>query len=416
MSNKEKRQKELKKLLIENKYSRSELAKILDCSEKTIMRYIKVLEDLGNKIRIDRAGKFHIETTGLELESEVSVSAQQGGRLLFLLHKISLNSKVSFKTIEQLVNELDEDDRCCEKTLKKDLAFLVAKGWIKEEDSYYYPGDFFMPRFDLSQEELLFLVKLLQEYGHMSPYKPEVSSVLGKLLATCPRRELIMDNHDVNKRLKRILYHGKKFCDNIKISKVREKLDEAIATRRRVRIAYQNHSGKQTIQTLSPIKLCYNRNNDCWYLFTLPLSKKGQPQMRRLDLIQGINLLDSQYTMPDGLSQEDLENPDWSIADSKTVNVKIRFSNIFNIQEKVRLQMADRPKKTIWEDESGDYFYYEDEVRGISEFTSWLRRFGRAAEVLEPKWLRQEFLRTAIKLLQQYNEPLPQKNNLVKEQ
>lgn len=55
--------------------------------------------------------------------------------------------------------------------------------------------------------------------------------------------------------------------------------------------------------------------------------------------------------------------------------------------------------------ESDSTFLYEITVNGIYEIKPWLRSFGSSCEVLEPAWLRREFI-TEWKEIQAYYESI----------
>lgn len=83
------------------------------------------------------------------------------------------------------------------------------------------------------------------------------------------------------------------------------------------------------------------------------------------------------------------------------VSVKIRFSKIGNVEQKVRSDLQCRTNGQIYEDD--DYLYYEDDIYGLSSFVSWLNTFGRAAIVLEPRSLQESMVASIRKQLERYS-------------
>lgn len=83
----------------------------------------------------------------------------------------------------------------------------------------------------------------------------------------------------------------------------------------------------------------------------------------------------------------------WVIDTTRAIKVVARFYNpnrsgVNFIRERVEAQGQ-------WgeiTEESDSTFLYEITVNGIYEIKPWLRSFGSSCEVLEPPWLRKQFI------------------------
>lgn len=83
----------------------------------------------------------------------------------------------------------------------------------------------------------------------------------------------------------------------------------------------------------------------------------------------------------------------WVIDTTRAIKVVARFYNpnrsgVNFIRERVEAQ----GQWGVITEESDSTFLYEITVNGIYEIKPWLRSFGSSCEVLEPPWLRKQFI------------------------
>jgi hypothetical protein len=96
----------------------------------------------------------------------------------------------------------------------------------------------------------------------------------------------------------------------------------------------------------------------------------------------------------------------WVTDTTRAVKVAVRFYNPSRsganfIRERVEAQ----GQWGVIMEESDSTFLYEIIVNGIYEIKPWLRSFGSSCEVLEPRWLRKQFI-AEWKEIQSYYEPV----------
>lgn len=94
----------------------------------------------------------------------------------------------------------------------------------------------------------------------------------------------------------------------------------------------------------------------------------------------------------------------FSISVDEPEVVKIAFANEKFIYDKVRTLHSRRPASTMTLSQDQTQILYTDIIRGIPDFSNYLRQFGRGAVVLEPENLRQQMIYSAQKIIEAYRE------------
>ena len=83
------------------------------------------------------------------------------------------------------------------------------------------------------------------------------------------------------------------------------------------------------------------------------------------------------------------------------VHVKIRIDGFSrNIIEKIKNDILRRKYAKLYQE--GDYWYYEDDIIGLSSFRSWIYRYGSSMVVMEPVELAREVYNSAVEKLKRY--------------
>ncbi|QHW31844.1 WYL domain-containing protein [Paenibacillus rhizovicinus] len=160
-------------------------------------------------------------------------------------------------------------------------------------------------------------------------------------------------------------------------------------------------------ETALPLRVVYDHQYGRWYLIAYH-GRQGIMKFRMEGLTQieeGEAVAEEEFARRLAAVQEQMKYS-WVTDTLRTVKVVARFynpegSNANFVRERVELQGQ---WGTIAE-ETDATFLYEITVNGIYEIKPWLRSFGSSCEVLEPAWLRKEFI-AEWKELQGYYEPV----------
>lgn len=176
----------------------------------------------------------------------------------------------------------------------------------------------------------------------------------------------------------------------------------AIDNHYRVRFTYRSRNKKQLLNfTVEPHLLYHNINNGRIYLISL----KDRIYTYRLDLILSLTELPQDKFIPDysenqlgifdylwGMDLSSLDNP---------CRIKLRITAYNqNIIEKIRNDISRRKYAKLYQ--KGEYWYYEDEIIGLSAFKTWIHQFGYSVLVQAPENLAREIYESALLRLENY--------------
>lgn len=420
-------------LLQEKSYSTKELSIELGCEQKTAQRVFSSLREQGYPItKVTGAFRYYlpglVAATWEDEDGSVAEGSSANRRRFYILFLIN---HVGHLTWEDLTKELSPDNKTgaararntafedemdeymllvTERTLKKDLEELQSRGFVKQKGSYYVPGERLL-RIRLGPKKLNLLAYLMRDFEQTSPYQAELSSAFYKIIADDSERISFFDNPYLAKLNQRKYYLGKPFQassapgQEYNLALLREKLEQAIVQQRRIRLTYRTDKAKKEY-TVYPLQLCYNGNNDCWYLYALRKLRGGYPHLWRLDRVQDFSLDNYRFQWPEGFHRDALAEPAWGVGAEKPIKVKVRFEDLFNIRDKVKRQLKERPQDQFYRE--GEYWIYEGQISGVDEFLHWLRSFGGSMEILEPPKLRRLVKETARRTLERYGEAVPE--------
>jgi predicted DNA-binding transcriptional regulator YafY len=147
-------------------------------------------------------------------------------------------------------------------------------------------------------------------------------------------------------------------------------------------------------ETVLPLRVIYDHQYGRWYLIghnprmgIMKFRMEGLTQIEEGDTVE-----EAEFAQKLSNLEEQMTNS-WVIDTTRAIKVVARFYNpnrpgVNFIRERVEAQGQ-------WgeiTEESDSTFLYEIIVNGIYEIKPWLRSFGSSCEVLEPPWLRKQFI------------------------
>ena len=94
----------------------------------------------------------------------------------------------------------------------------------------------------------------------------------------------------------------------------------------------------------------------------------------------------------------------FSISVEKPYDVRVRFANQPFIFEKVKNLHKNRSLSTFYLSDDSTEIIYTDTIRGISDFSNYLRQFGRSVIVDEPPMLREQMIHSAEMIITNYRK------------
>ncbi|GFN31479.1 helix-turn-helix transcriptional regulator [Paenibacillus xylaniclasticus] len=160
--------------------------------------------------------------------------------------------------------------------------------------------------------------------------------------------------------------------------------------------------------TVVPLRVIFDHQYGRWYLIGYN-DRTGIAKFR----MEGLTQLEEGELVPEDVFEDRLSRVlkqlrnSWVTDTLRTVKVVVRFFNPDHrsganfIRERVLAQGQWGKIK----EESDNSFLFEIKVNGTYEIKPWLRSFGSNCEVLEPAWLRKEFI-AEWKEIASYYEPV----------
>lgn len=198
----------------------------------------------------------------------------------------------------------------------------------------------------------------------------------------------------------------------------------AIQQRKKIRFLYlspkkgKNYASQNTnplferesqgvTENILPLRVVYDHQYGRWYLIGHQ-TRMGIMKFRMEGLTQieeGGAVEEREYAEKLSKLEEQMRTS-WVTDTTRAVKVAVRFFNPNGsganfIRERVEAQ----GQWGVITEESDSTFLYEIVVNGIYEIKPWLRSFGSSCEILEPRWLRKQFI-AEWKEIQSYYEPV----------
>jgi predicted DNA-binding transcriptional regulator YafY len=293
-----------------------------------------------------------------------------------------------------------------EKTIRGDLKYLEEVGVIlrvNEGRPYRYKAANDLID-QLSDDQLLDLYDYVDVIANT-----QTPSVQGYLLRDTLKKVLRMRGYN----LEATEIHRYKYNYHSRI------LDEAhlytifaaIQQRKKIKFLYlspkkgKNYASQNTnplferetrgvTETVLPLRVIYDLQYGRWYLIghnsrmcIMKFRMEGLTQIEEGDTVE-----EAEFAQKLSNLEEQMTNS-WVIDTTRAIKVVARFYNpnrpgVNFIRERVEAQ----GQWGVITEESDSTFLYEITVNGIYEIKPWLRSFGSSCEVLEPPWLRKQFI------------------------
>ncbi|WP_040949758.1 WYL domain-containing protein [Gorillibacterium massiliense] len=415
-------------------YNRQQFAERLGISIHTYDKTVRNLKEMFNTLHHNLSKK-----QGTELSEGLRYNYYESADplLLFLYRAKSLKETESTRLTllltalqTQEMTAKDLQDLCVEempvdyplpdeKTVRGDLKYLEEVGVIVRLDDkrpYKYKAANDLINL-LSDDELLDLFDYVDVMANT-----QVPSVQGYLLRDTLKKALRKKSvHPDATETHRYKYHyHSRILDEAHLYTI----FKAIQQRKRLSFLYlspkkgKNYASQNTnplfereteghVQSILPLRVVYDHQYGRWYL-TGHNARLGVVKFRMEGLTQmeeGEAVTEEEFAQRLSVLEDQLKYS-WVIDTLRAVKVVARFYNPDRSKANfVRERVEAQGQWGTISEESDSSFLYEITVNGIYEIKPWLRSFGSSCEVLEPAWLRKEFI-AEWKEIQNYYEPV----------
>ncbi|GED66991.1 hypothetical protein BRE01_06930 [Brevibacillus reuszeri] len=418
-------------VLTSGAYTRQQFAERLGISvhtfDKTIKRLKEIIYTMSNELPAHQEKELtqmlrysYYDSSDpmlLFLFRAKSLKESESIRLSLILKAIQEQALTTAEIIdichEQLPGDLPLPD---EKTIRSDLKYLEEVGVIRKETG----GRPFRYRIHheivtgLHDEELTDLYDFVDVMANT-----QVPSVQGYLL-----RDNLKKARKQTEAASELFLYKYHFYSRILDEAHLYTLFRAIRQRRRISFLYfspksgkrytsqntnplfeKESTGKQEL--LLPLKVIYDHQYGRWYL--LGHSKRLGITKYRVEGLTQIeekeSVLEEEFARKCAALEEKIRFS-WLIDTGQPVKIKVRFYHPEgNEPNFIKHRVQQQGQWGMITEENEDSFLFEIMVNGTMEIRPWLRSFGSSCEVLEPAYLRREFI-NEWKEIQSYYESI----------
>ena len=123
-----------------------------------------------------------------------------------------------------------------------------------------------------------------------------------------------------------------------------------------------------------------------------------------LDTIKEYKTTKKRNSIYNSAEYMDIYNEMFSLSVDELESVEVIFDNQDYIRNKINVLKSRRPQSKMTLCEDTDTIIYTDKLRGLGDFASYIREFGRGALVTKPESLRKQMLDSAEKIINNYKE------------
>jgi len=227
-----------------------------------------------------------------------------------------------------------------------------------------------------------------------TPFQDAIESLLQKIQAILPaaHRENLsaFDRH--------VGVHAGPRRDQGSLNAVIEDLHRCLATRHYARMDYFTMSRQaHTRRKVAPLRLWFF--DGAVYLIAY-CTERRDLRIFALDRIQGLEVTDEPYALPDGLSADRALEASFGVFRGPPEVVRVRFDAAVAGYIRERLW---HPSQVLTPEADGS-LVFEAQVAGIEEIRHWILRWGRHARVLGPASLRAAVAEEAEAMVRVYGE------------
>ena len=281
------------------------------------------------------------------------------------------------------VNEMAADLQRSERTIYRWLSQLsidLRAPLYCNDGGYYLADDSDSRNIDLNPQELLALSLSLKSspFVEGSPIAKHASSAWEKI-----RDSVSSDRLESSQDLalmRDITVHAPVAEVNLSAVQV---LEDAVNDHSRVKLVYRSQKSNQTKEyVIDPYALVFRRHS--WYLIAFCLEHDKVIQFKLARIVSVTNT-DIKFDLPADFSLEKYFHLSWeSWAGGEPTVVKVKFSPAV---AQIVSEAKRHPSQVTYPQPDGSVIF-EVTVSGIEEIAIWIMGYGKDAEVIEPKSLR----------------------------
>lgn len=392
----QRRQNILDYIIEKQTVSTKELLEVFKIKKATLSEDIAALKGQGIPLETPRG---YIKLSQSEVLFYEKITPAIIRQWLILLILSQAERPLKFQNIAD--NYISITGECSIDTLHKDLQTLKEQQYVTTNNKtyqYYVTEKFY----SFISPDLEALDNFCYEYAQRANSNP-TNNQLSRVHKIASILDCGYEDADIYTKNDTYLAHGK----SNQLSKEQEAtLNKILSTSYQskcIAIRYRTRKGFETTKTVEIGLIVYSIEKNQLYL----LCKQNE----RNTIIPINAIVECSETDVPNLHFRSKEFKSifeemYSISVDEPTFVRVRFSNKHFIYEKVRNLHRKRPVSQMTISENGAEIIYTDTIRGLADFSSSLRQFGRSVIVDEPEVLRLQMITSTEEIIKRYQEVL----------
>jgi len=374
-----------------------------DCSERTVRMDCKHLVDRGMAMKVKNGaaitpkGEDSLYTQDPPADDSIKVGYLKQMAILKLLHDHDMRAYraetrgMSSKDIasREGIGSVD--------TVRDILQEMAGEGLVKREGSRWVLGPGFPRPVPVDGKTARRIYEHLNNVAALVSLPPELAVLKSKLAPLFIVPDRYMWREKLLKLVERVAVHGSGVRENNDILQVLTLVEKAIYNCRAIDGEYRGRKVR-----LHPLGAVYHWEKGQWYVIA------RNPRQRaimtfRLSRFSAVQVGNETFERPEGFDLKDYLEKRWGISSDRETDVTVRFSETAWHRTALEKLQADVSRRNCRLENCEDgTIILHDKVAGLSEFETWLRSYGDAAEVLQPGHLQKMLARTGSRMLQRY--------------
>lgn len=290
-----------------------------------------------------------------------------------------------------------------EDAVKDILRAMECKGLVIKEGGRWRLGTKFTRPLSVNSRDARHLYEYLGNAAGMLPLSPVLKALKAKLVPVMTMPERGKWQESLVRVISRVIVHGRDgdTQDKTSLKKVVDLLEKAISSRQVIHAIYKGRAVR-----LRPLGVFYQWDKMNWYIISLISNKKTN--YFRADRLERMELTGETFQQPDGFDLGEYMAARWGAGNDVETDVVVSFKNTgwhLTAIDRLNGEISRRHEcgsACSLEELTDGKVLLRDRPIGLTEFASWVRGYGDAAEVLEPEVLRNWMATSARRMLARY--------------
>ncbi|UMZ73737.1 helix-turn-helix transcriptional regulator [Natranaerofaba carboxydovora] len=311
-------------------------------------------------------------------------------RIISVIEKIRKEPGLKYKDIA-------EDLEVSERTIRRDIDILGEAGLpIQNYNGLRFMSDVELPKVKFDPDEVMFLLLITNFLSRYEIDEEIPDNIYEKLKDYLP--EKMIDKY--KKLQKNLLIHPHNNTNDGR--EHIKRLKDIIESKNRVNMYYGSHSSKDlNWRMVDPYGVFFKKK--AWYMVGY-CHNNNEIRMFKCSRIKQLKTLPDKYEIPKGFELEEFLTDSFDLMRGEPATIAVKFTEeVAPLIEETTFNPKEKKTKKDGE------IIYQITAANWRDVYSWVLSFGRKAEILEPKWLREKMLEEINDMKALYGQKIRQR-------